>query len=67
MAVFAPSQLLNVALALSGLTPASGAPLAAWLPLACSALLMGALALAVPAAVMRHREVAMRREFLAAG
>jgi hypothetical protein len=65
-AVFVPSQLLNCALALTSLAPGVAAPALAWLPLACSAVVMVALAVAAPAAVLRTREAELRREFLAA-
>lgn len=65
-AVFIPSQLLNCALALMRLAPDAAAPPPAWLPLACSMLIMGLLAVAAPAAVTRSREAALRLEFLSA-
>jgi hypothetical protein len=65
IAVFVPSQLLNCALALMSLAPGAAEPALAWLPLACSTVIMVLLAVAAPAAVMRTREAELRREYLA--
>ena len=65
--MFIPSQLLNCALALINLAPGAAEPTLAWLPLACSTVIMVLLAVAAPAAVMRAREAELRREYLAGG